>query len=612
MAGDVTSWAALWCEDMGDAGASVAADPALFAAVNGRWQVKHDDAPASLLQALSKAEERRLAATLAAHVQADESAATASIVSRLHRVFVSQFDPGSEQEACRAELRAVEAVRSGAELVRLLADLTRSGYGSPMHLQVRHPTGKQALVVPRLHPAPLPPTDFDTPDRSQAYVKHMSVMVGHIGGHLAPERLRKVLTLDRALWSDLPSPDAAAADQSDVDVDLPWSEFLPAAVGGWTQAWRPRVSPEVRRRMAAWWSQNLDLKRDWIVCRLAYDLGPFTCEEALTRNSRFFAGRVLGLTTPRSREQRFVSFVKTVAPAPLVAMYVRDRHAAGVLARAHEIVEALRVEAVAWTAATDMSGALEPGARRVGQVVVELGWQPSAADDATGECVLGRRGITSSVCAAIKAARSEMVVRQLSAIDDPSVDTAWRVEPFTAAAYYQAASNKIIVPWALMQEPLLAAGMAELQAFAMFGTIVAHEMAHAALPASADDWVTFVDAAGLGEVVDLCAERVAQLSGSDAAPSAVREIAADAIGLLWTWRALDHRGRAVPADFDRFLRYWATRWRGVQRRAGASSAHLDHHPPAEVRCDVAAIYVQHDALRATAKDGPTAQGGRNS
>lgn len=577
-----------WCALPGTAGHHPGPD--LFTEVNAAWRAARPDAPASLLQALAKDEERRLAVLLARRTErpAAATAGRPSVIQRLHEVFVTGFDPAVERAACRPDLAAVTSVDTEAALLDVLSDLTRAGRASPFHLDVRLTRTGEAVVVPAVHASPLPPADFGCGQRVAAYVRHMSAMVGHIGGALDDERFAGVVALDRALWSD-GSLDAALPE-------FPWDTFLRRAVGSRSRPWSSRIGAATRRRAAAWWSGNLEARRDWMISRLAYDLGPFTSEEALVRNSRFFAGRVLGVTTPRSRAARFVSFVRTVAPHDLARLYVADRHDAAVLNQARTIVEALRDQAVAWAAAHGRPDGQD--ARVLREVAVELGHQPGTD---RGRPVDGEQQVGPSVCDTIVAARHAETTRRLATIDDPRRAAEWRIPPFTAAAYYQGSVNKVVVPWALLRAPVLGPDLPDVQVYALFGTLVAHEIAHAVLPASASGWAEFVERTALADVLARLPDASGSAPGHERRPSHERELAADALGFLWARRA--HERQARPADpcstagsraqLDAlFLRYWATRWRGAHPTARAGFGHLDNHPPAKLRCNIAPTYAQ--------------------
>lgn len=577
-----------WCALPGTTGDHPGPD--LFTEVNAEWHAARPDVPASLLQALAKDEERRLAVLLARRtgLPAAATAEGPAVVPRLHEVFVTGFDPAGERAACQPDLAALASAGTEAALLDMLADLTRAGRASPFHLDVRLTREGEAVVVPAVHAPPLPPTDFGCGQRVEAYVRHMSAMVGHIGGTLDDERFAGVVALDRALWCDK-APEAALAE-------FPWDTFLHRAVEPRSRPWSSRIGTATRRRAAAWWSGSLEARRDWMTSRLAYDLGPFASEEALVRNSRFFAGRVLGVTTPRPRAARFVSFVRTVAPHDLARLYVADRHNDAVLDQARTVVEALRDQAVAWAAAHGRPDGHDTRVLR--EVVVELGHQPGT-DGARPDD--GERRIGPSVCDAIASARRAETTRRLATIDDPGRAAEWRIPPFAAAAYYQGSANKIVVPWALLRAPVLGPDLPDVQVYALFGTLVAHEIAHAVLPTLAAGWTEFVERAALAGVLARLPATSGSAPGHERRPSHERELAADAVGFLWAYRAYLQQAHSVDpcstaggqAGIDtRFLRYWATRWRGAHPTHRAGFGHLDNHPPAELRCNIAPTYAQ--------------------
>ncbi len=574
-----------WCDLTSSGTGNVGPD--LYAEANFAWESTRSNIPTSLLHALAKDEERQLAKMIDQQVAYSDLAVPSPLLTRLHKTFVTEFDPIRELDHCKSIVSTIMSIKTSKDLGDVLADLTRSGYGSPLHLASIPVLNTKAFVVPAIHPAPLPPADFSDRDRLPLYLQHMASMVRHIGGFISEEQLAGVVALDQALWTDLITREP--------QIEFPWRPFLERAVGARTKPWTGRIGLETQRRMAAWWAGTLQQKRDWILCRIAYDLGPFTSEEALVQNSQFFAGRVLGIIHPRSRPDRFVSFVKTVAPHILAELYVRDRRDDALLDRARLIVADLRREATAWTEATSSH---ETGARddtqRLRDLVVELGHQEPGASLPPENADAG-----VSVCNFIRIARAFDVDRQHMAIDDPACAEDWKIQPYTAAAYYQASSNKVVVPWALMREPMLGANLATVQVYALFGALVAHEMAHAVLPTAAADWPGFVERASLQHVLARFADANDVVGEFRAKASHDREMAADAIGFLWCYRAFSSRYMSEnntdrPPE-SQFLRYWATRWRGT-RPDGRSFAHIDHHPPPEQRCNIAPTYANNASM----------------
>jgi len=567
----------------------------LFGRVNGPWHAVHPEASASLLRALGQDEERQIAEMIESCVASRPNRSDpAYVVARLHQLFVTDFDPHREQRACRVDLERIEAAQGDDALLRVLADSTRGGYGSPIHVGIGVVDGGP-IARASLHPAPLPPSDFADHSRTEAYVRHMSAMVDHIGTHLSDVRLHQVVALDRLLWTDAAVSGAVAKTATD---PLDWSRLLEQVVG--TGLARISVSDDTCRRMAAWWATPEDHRRDWMVCRLAYDLGPFVSEEALERNSRFFAGRILGTAAPRARKQRFVSFVKTAVPEVLAEMYVGRRHDDALAASAGRLVEDLRRAALEWVCTLTARGT-GPGyatmrhlADRLGGLAVELGAQPlddyslddHSPDQQGGDQVLEA---ASSVCAVVRHARAKAVGQQLAPLHAPERLTDWRFQPYTAAAYYQASANKVVVPWALLRPPLIGKCVPDVQTHAVLCSLIAHEMAHAVLPARAADWPAFVEATGLDVVVARLRAAECEVPGGRVTISHERELAADAIGFLWA-----HNAFAASTGDEQlhpgFLALWATRWRGVPT-ADVGFVHLDRHPPARLRCNVAPTYV---------------------
>jgi predicted metalloendopeptidase len=584
-----SAWLEAWCELPAGIYPSRMTE-GLFASVNAGWRAQHPTAPLSLLTVLGRQAdadcsyliEERLGRRGDAGDSRDCGAA--GTLRGLHRVFVSDFDSAAERASCLPDVESLSKLRTRQQLRDALAERTRLGAASPLFLQVRSrwPDGP-AVVEPLLQPSPLPPTDFVDPEQVAAYVPHLQAMVQHVGASLSAERIMGVLQLDRALWTGSDTDIGARAE-------FPWEPFLDVVVGPRNRPWSAHLTASVRRRMNRWWAGSVAQQRDWMICRFAFDFSPFVSETSLVRNANFYAGRAFGSIQPRSRPERFGSFVRTVYPNGLGELYADYRHDPDRIDRARHIVDSLYDQALSWAgamvppAAPDMLDTLRT-------LTVELGQQ--RGDRPASRAV----PVPTRVCDAMRQARSSGVAEVLARIDEPARNADWKIQPFIATAYYQRSINRVIVPWALMHEPLLGPDVPAERAFALFGTVVAHEMAHAVLPATAEAWTAFVTATSLTEVVDLYHQATGSTEANGQVQAKLRELAADAIGLSWAYRAFCRELRQNPIQEsaaeersagDRFLAYWATRWRGTP---AAGFAHIDRHPLPQLRCDLAAVYI---------------------
>jgi predicted metalloendopeptidase len=562
-----------WCA-LPEGYAGVAACDELFDTANEPWNRAHPDAPPSLLQALSSKAEAQCDALIARHVEVAEPA---DPLASLHRLFVTAFDSERERRSCAPDVAIVAEAASGDRVLPVLAELTRRGYGSPLYLTVqRLPGTARAAVVPRLHPAPLPPADFADQDRMSAYGAHMQAMVAALGGRIERPRMAGVIELDRRLWST--TPPAAGRP-------FPWTELLGEAIGERGGDWSSLITAGVRQGMDAWWAATAQQQADWMLCRLAYDFVPFLSESTFVANSLFFAGRVLGLTKPRSRPERFVSLAKTVFPAGVAARYVDAVRDASTLRRANYVARQVHDRALVWAGSVGLE---DETTRRLETLTVDLGESGSQARDTP-------RPADPSVCDAIRAARRREVSEAIDLLDGHHAESRWRVQPYTAAAYHNAGSNAVVVPWALLTAPLVVANP-PIQTYALFGALVGHEIAHAVLPRNPDSWSDFVDRIGIGPVLDRYRHSIRGSAGR-AARTQQRELVADALGYAWAHAAACPRRNGVGAgarEEQDFLAAWATRWRGSRTGDDHDRSHVDRHPPTRLRCDLAPTYVHTD------------------
>ena len=197
-------------------------------------------------------------------------------------------------------------------------------------------------------------------------------------------------------------------------------------------------------------------------------------------------------------------------------------------------------------------------------------------------------------------------LRRIGTVPDRSQ---WLTCAHQATAYYRHGLNQVVVPAAMLQSPIFDPAGDAAGNFAVLGSIIAHEMAHAfyGLGARYDergrpaDWWDPADAAEFSRRSGLLVEQYGAYSPAQTPRQRVNgartlsENVADIVGLTVAQHAYArHLGGIpdAPGPMRRFFTGWASWWRSqctAERMSGRLS--WDRHAPSEFRCNGALGHV---------------------
>jgi predicted metalloendopeptidase len=320
----------------------------------------------------------------------------------------------------------------------------------------------------------------------------------------------------------------------------------------------------------------------------------------------FFGTVLTGQELPRTRWKRGVAMVNAYLGDAIGRLYVERSFTDNARTRAQRIVDQI---VAAYRDAIRDSDWMSPRARRealakLAAMRVRLGapseWQTYHGLDIRADDLFGnwQRALQFE-----SRTRLEDVAGRSGA--------RWALPPQTVNAFYNPATNEIVVPAAILQPPVFDADADDAVNYGAFGALIGHEIGHAfdsrgrqfdASGASRDWWTPEDDSRFAGRVQTL----VAQLDRYEPLPGAhvngrltSGEALADLGGLTIAYRAYRRllKGADAPAidgltGDQRFFMGWARTWRAKERDDYLrSQLQVRAHLPAALRANAALVNV---------------------
>lgn len=539
-----------------------------LALVNDRWERDRGPVPSTLNESLRFAIEEEWLEAWSARPRRRGDAA----LEELADIFTNDFDELRER---RTLSRLLKAFADHPAPLRAAARRAVYGWGGPVvvvgRLSSRAKAGEPAPILVTAAGLPFPLSWYGQNTLRSEYVDHMSflaeaVAVDSTTADLADGAATAGYDLDAAMAR---ARIATTDDSGTVPVGGRLGEELAAALCG------PVVArPADAAALESWASSDPRAQEAWLITRALYELAPFVSENALVRNSAFFAGRLLGRDVARSRSGRLVSYLKTVVPTNVDAFYRARSSNTAKLPTARELAGHVARAAQHDPVVLKLTDAKTQ--ERLKSVRIHFGDEQRAEP-------MNHRG-TPSASSVIS-----------SVIDAAARRTAWVLEhgavasdsrTFSTSVSYRNSTNSIWFPLAMLSYPMLGSAEADLGDYAYFGGIAGHEMAHAIVPRDPAEIRRWCDVLGVDRAI------AAEDAAADSSYVERRELLCDALGFRWALQAArtDLSGGGVTRlQTLRFLSLWTTRFRDSDRSDGRGSLEVGLHPSPSLRCGVARV-----------------------
>ncbi|WP_432496927.1 M13 family metallopeptidase [Kineococcus gypseus] len=624
----------------------------LFRHVNGRWlatsEIPDDRAvDGAFVRLRDESEEQcRAIVEAAAPPAADGSAEPGSVRQKIGDLFASFMDTERVEalgvSPVAGELRAVDAVSSVDDLVRLLGRFERLGVGGPFAYWVDTDNAKsdQYVVYVTQSGLGLPDESYYREEQHaglrEQYVAHVERLLT-LGGRPDPAgSARRVLELETRLaahhWDRVRNRDANATynkvDRAGLAALLPGLDLSAwSGAAGLPETALDEVvvrQPDYLTGMAGVLTGTpVSTWREWLGWRVLHQAAPYLSAEVVDANFAFYGTTLTGVPQLRERWKRGVGLVEGALGEALGQLYVAEHFPPAAKARMEELVanlvEAYRqdIETLDWMTRETKDRALE----KLGKFTPKIGhpdeWRDYSALSIERGDLLGN----------VRRAFAFEVDRELAKLGSPVDRSEWFMTPQTVNAYYNPGMNEIVFPAAILRPPFFSLEADDAENYGGIGAVIGHEIGHGFDDQGSKydgdgnlrDWWTDADREEFGQRT---AALIAQYDALEPPETpgqhvngalTVGENIGDLGGLTIAHKAYEiSLGGAEAPVVDgvtgpqRLFAGWARVWCGkVRPEEVARRLAVDPHSPPEFRCNQVVRNLQefHDAFGVQPGDG---------
>jgi putative endopeptidase len=596
----------------------------LFRHVNGPWlertEIKPDRATAgSFVTLVDEAE-----ATVREIIETASQSPADDEQRKIGDLYASFMDEERVErlgaEPLAAELAQVDAVTDIASFVATLGELDRQGVGSVFGMYIGPDRGNPDRYVTHLGQGGigLPDESYYRDDESadirDAYVVHLTTMLGLAGLDDAAGRAARVMDLETRLashhWDRVSCRDAQKTYNL-LDVDglqalSPSFDWASWSVGA-------KVAPEVIAEVVV--SQpsflegletllvpsELEAWKDWLRWQVVHSASPYLSSAFVAANFEFYGRTLSGTDELRPRWKRGVGFVEGAMGEAVGKIYVRTEFPPASKERMTELIgnliEAYResIAGLPWMSEDTKERAHE----KLDSFNPKIGhpdeFRDYSALETSPDDLLGN----------VRRAIAVATDRELAKIGSPIDRDEWYMTPQTVNAYYNPTMNEIVFPAAILQPPFFHAEADDAVNYGAIGAVIGHEIGHGFDDQGSQydgtgalsNWWTDDDRAAFEKLTSALVAQYDALSPTGADGKTVNgsltigENIGDLGGLGIAYRAFRLTDpSSEPIDGltpdQRFFISWAQAWQSKVRPAETvRRLTLDPHSPPEFRCN---------------------------
>ena len=607
---------------------AVRAQDDLFRHVNGSWlkntSIPADRASTGAFEQLSDDVQIKLRAL----VEAAAANPTDADARKLGDLYASFMDEPRLQalgvKPLAAELAAIDAVRSRAELPALMARLARLGVGVPLDAAI-HQDAKNATV----YVADLGQGGLGLPDRDYylqqdderfaevrtkyvAYLEKMAILAG-VPAPRAAADAQAVLTLETALaqaqWSQVENRDPVKAYNRVELKALPalargidWPAYLQATgLAGKVKYLIVSQPSYVTGLGQQFQDAPLASWQAYFRARLLAAYAPYLGQDFVETRFAFVGTTLQDTPELEARWKRGVALVEGSYGEPLGKLYVARHFPPGHKQKMETLVanllEAYRqsIDTLDWMSPATKREAQAKLAKFTPKIGYPTQWRDYSALQIKRDDLVGN----------VMRANAFEAERNLAKLGQPVDRGEWFMTPQTINAYYNPELNEIVFPAAILQPPFFDASADDAANYGAIGAVIGHEISHGFDDSGSQydgdgnlrDWWTAEDRARFAKKTQAL---VAQYGGYTPIKGyklngelTLGENIADVSGLAIAHKAyhLSLGGKDAPvveglSGDVRFFYGYAQVWRGKARDAAlVQQIKSDPHSPEEFRAN---------------------------
>jgi len=519
-----------------------------------------------------------------------------------------------------AELSAIDAIASKADLARAFARLLRMGCDVPVSAfsegDFKDP--KMNTLFAFQSGLGLPDRDYyvkDEPKIAEYRTKYTAFLAAmhRLAGLPAPEAAAAdVMALETHLaknqWTNVETRDLGkmynkigAADLAKQFPGFDWAAWLgelklaavPAVIVG-----QPSYARAFAAAVADW---PVDRWKPYLKSSLIRGYAPYLPKAFVDARFEFYGKTLAGTPEQRPRWKRAVAAIEGNLGEMLGKLYVARHFSPQAKARMEQLVANLQR---AYKDGIDRLDWMSPDTKKQAQQKLasfraKIGYPDKWRDYSKVQIV--RDDLAGNMMRA-QAAEIEFQLAKVGKAVDPDE---WGMTPQTINAYYHPMRNEVVFPAAILQPPFFNMAADDAANYGGIGAVIGHEMGH-----GFDDQGRRFDGTGTmrdwwseadGKEYQRKTERlVAQFSGYEVLPGlkvngalTLGENIGDLTGLTISYRAYRMALGGKPAPVidgltgdQRFFMGWAQCWRSKEREDALRQQVLTNvHAPAKVRAN---------------------------
>ncbi|NJC22410.1 putative endopeptidase [Arthrobacter pigmenti] len=540
----------------------------------------------------------------------------------------------------RSLLSTIDAIASVDELVRLDAQLTRTGAAGLLLPYVSNDAGNPERYLLHLYQSGLglPDESYYREDKfaltRTEYAALLERLFELAGRNDARAAAASVLDLESRLASSHmdsvtrrnPQATYNLRPVSDLAVDAPfvagWLEELTSGAGLPSEVIVNQPS-YLDALAAALIETPVSVWKHWLAARVLLHAAPFLSENFVNVHFAFYGTHLSGTPQLKERWKRGVAVVEGALGEAVGREYVARHFPESHKAIMRQLVDNLiaayheRISNLQWMSTETRERALE----KLRLFTTKIGYPDQWIDYSRLELVPG------DLYGNVRRATVFETGRQLGKLGGPIDRHEWHLTPQTVNAYYMPTMNEIVFPAAILQPPFFDADADPAANYGAIGAVIGHEIGHGFDDQGSqfdgtgalNNWWTEADRSAFESLTQRLVDQYADLAPTEAPEHPVNgkltlgenigDLGGLGISLAAYLISLD--GEEPPVvdgltGIQRFFFSWAECWRQNMRPEEATRRiAIDPHAPNEFRCNqvVRNLDEFHAAFDVAERDG---------
>jgi predicted metalloendopeptidase len=479
---------------------SIPAQRDLYRHMNGTWlqkfEIPADKSNYGAFSKLADEAEKNLRSIIeeAARTSPKEQGSAAQKVGDMYASFLDSAR--IEQigvDAIRADLQAIAAVKTPAELTELAGKFSREGLFGPFVQFVAADEKNSTQYIVNFYQSglTLPDRDYylredqtfrEFRSKLAAHIENMFTLAGLPDPSASSARIVNLeMALAKAQWSKVDNRDrdktynkVPLAGMTAAYPGFDWKAYADAAGFGTQTDVRVYQPTYLKALSALFTSVSLADWKTYYTWRLLSGSAPYLSYVFVQEDFAFNEKTIQGIQEMRPRWKRGVSAVEDAMGEQVGKIYVERHFKPESKERMVRLVANLRdafrerINGLEWMSAETKAKALE----KLGKFGTKIGY-PDKWRDYTALTI-----VAGDLLGNVRRANAFEYNRQMQRLGKPIDRTEWLLTPQTVNAYYLPTMNEVVFPAAILQPPFFNPEADDAVNYGAIGAVIGHEMTH--------------------------------------------------------------------------------------------------------------------------------------